>query len=132
MSQNRKHFLQYDNLVRTTEIVPRHFKKSWNQSVKVEGASIHLSQALVDVKGSKTIDMQNLLSRALLLLSYTLMSKGHILKAKIQGLKGEGLKWQGRLFLNTLCSPELSTCCDSFDIVWNCSNSQYISIYFYL
>ena len=91
MSQNRKHFLQYDNLVRTTEIVPRHFKKSWNQSVKVEGASIHLSQALVDVKGSKTVDMQNLLSRALLLLSYTLMSKGHILKAKIQGVKGKGL-----------------------------------------
>ena len=46
LSQNRKHFLQYDNLVRTTEIAPRHFKKSWNQSVKVEGATIHLSQAL--------------------------------------------------------------------------------------
>ena len=91
LSQNRKHILQYDNLVRTTEIVPRYFKKSWNQSVKVEGAPIHLSQALVDVKGSKTVDMQNLLSRALLLLSYTLMSKGHILKAKIQGVKGEGL-----------------------------------------
>ena len=43
LSQNRKHFLQYDNLVRTTDMVPRHFTKSWNQSVEVQGATIHPS-----------------------------------------------------------------------------------------
>ena len=41
-------------------------------------------------------------------------------------------KWQGRLLLNTLSSPELSTCCDIFDIVWNCSNCQYIFLYIYI
>ena len=91
MSQNRKHFLKYNNLVRTTVIV-HNLETDLLRSK--EPLSIHLSQALVNVKGSiilKTIDVQNLLSRSLLLLSYTLMSKGHILKAKIQGLKGKGL-----------------------------------------